>query len=63
MGALVVQWIERLTPNESIEVRFLARAQMMRATIGGVAEWSKAHDSKSCRDESPSRVQISPPPL
>ncbi len=26
MGALVVQWIERLTPNESIEVRFLARA-------------------------------------
>lgn len=25
--ALVVQWIERLTPNESIEVRFLARAQ------------------------------------
>ena len=25
--ALVVQWIERLTPNEQIEVRFLSRAQ------------------------------------
>ena len=29
---------------------------------GGVAEWLKAHDSKSCRPERVSWVQIPPPP-
>ena len=30
--APVVQWIERLTPNELIEVRFLSRAQRQHLT-------------------------------
>lgn len=30
---------------------------------GGVAEWLKAHDSKSCRPARVSWVQIPPPPL
>ena len=29
---------------------------------GSVAEWLKAHDSKSCMGETPSRVQIPPLP-
>jgi hypothetical protein len=32
------------------------------SALGSVAEWLKAHDSKSCMGTTPSRVQIPPLP-
>ena len=38
-NALVVQWIERLTPNELIEVRFLSGAPLKSRRVSATIEW------------------------
>ena len=48
--ALVVQWIELLTPNEPIEVRFLARARIRmfpKGTASNSAEFAPRHSPPS----------------
>ena len=48
--------------NEVDNTQHSDRGPKYEVYFGGVAEWLKALVSKTSKGESPSRVQISPPP-